>query len=451
MDEPTWDERRSGGRERRQRAPRSSHADWAPPAARDPLATLAAQDRTRVAELVPIRYGRMVESPFAFFRGGAAVMAADLASTPTSGLIVQACGDAHVNNFGKFATPERNVVFDINDFDETLPGPWEWDVKRLAASLHVAARQHGFTARQCDRVVRAAVRSYRERMSELAELRTLPLWYERTEVRDVLAHFPRRYRPQLRRDVRKAKRKSHRRAIAKFTNDAGGAVRFVEDPPLLVHLDDAGHEMAEAHEMLERYRTTLADDRRHLLDRFRLADVARKVVGVGSVGTRCWICLFEGPDRPGGDHLVLQVKEAQASVLEAYVGVSSFDHPGRRVVAGQRSTQAASDIFLGWTEGPESNRTYYVRQLWDVKGQSDLTKMDLGSLSHYGALCAMALARAHARTGDVVELAAYLGGSTSFDRAIAVFAAAYALVNERDHADLAAAIADGQVEAQLGI
>ena len=444
-------ERRDAGRALRTAVPRSAHAEW-DVAARplDPIAVLEEQARSRVTELIPIRHARMAESPFAFFRGGAAIMAMDLAQTPVTGLTVQACGDAHVANFGTFATPERNVIFDINDFDETDPGPWEWDVKRLAASLHVVARQHGFAPDDRDDVVLEAVRVYREYVAQYAAMTTLEVWYDRTSVDDVVAHFPRRYRAQAERDVKRAMRKDHMRAVTKLTRTVDGAPVFVEDPPLTVHLSSTGHDMDEVGEMVDEYRSTLADDRRFLLDRFRIVDVARRVVGVGSVGTRCWICLFEATGRRADgrdDRIVLQVKEAQASVLAPYHGASRLGHEGRRVVAGQRLTQAASDIFLGWCEASRSGRQYYVRQLWDVKGQGDLTRMDLGKLTHYGALCAQALARAHARSGDPAVLSGYLGTGGAFDRAVATFAAEYAANNERDHAALLDAIATGRVTA----
>jgi uncharacterized protein (DUF2252 family) len=444
------EERREAGRALRAQVPRSAHGEWGvDDRTRDPIEVLEQQAQTRVADLVPVRYERMAESPFAFYRGAAAVMAADLATTPVTGLTVQACGDAHVANFGTFATPERAVVFDINDFDETDPGPWEWDVKRLAASLHVVALQHGFATRERDRVVTTAVRVYREYLDEYAGMRTLDIWYDRTTADDLVAHFPRRYRAQAERDVSRALRKDHVRAVAKLTTDAGGVPRFVEDPPIVVHLEAAGHDMDEAVEMVDDYRSTLSDDRRFLLDRFRLVDVARRVVGVGSVGTRCWVCLFEATGvGSGADRIVLQVKEAQPSVLAPYLGPSPLSHEGRRVVAGQRLTQAASDIFLGWAEGPRSGRHYYVRQLWDVKGQGDLTRMDLGKLTHYGALCARVLARAHARTGDSAALAGYVGRGTVFDDAIARFAANYAANNVRDHRALVDAVASGRVAAR---
>ncbi len=448
----SWTERREEGRTLRESVPRSAHSEWNPGlGGRDPIAVLEQQAATREPDLVPIRYGRMAESAFAFFRGGAAIMAKDLASTPVTGLRVEACGDAHVANFGQFATPERNVIFDINDFDETLPGPWEWDVKRLCASLHVVARGHGFTPGECDDIVAVAARTYRERIDESSARMTLDRWYDRIHIDEVITHFPPRYRKQVKADVKRSRRKTHRRAVAKLTRTAGGELRFRDDPPVLVHIDNTGHDMDEALPMIAAFRETLSDDRRQLFDQFRIADIARKVVGVGSVGTRCWVALFEGPDHPDGDRIILQVKEAQASVLEPYIGASRLGHHGRRVVAGQRLTQAASDMFLGWCSGPESDRQYYVRQLWDVKGQGDLLAMDRNNLSYYGALCALALARAHARTGDPVRIAGYLGRNRAFDHAVVDFSADYARVNETDHAALLDAIASGRVEAQRGV
>ena len=445
----TGDERRDAGRALRADVPRSVHAEWDVEARdRDPIAVLEEQARTRVPELVPVRYERMSASPFAFFRGGAAIMAMDLSSTPVTGLTVQACGDAHVANFGTFATPERNIVFDINDFDETERGPWEWDVKRLATSLHVVAREHGFKPSQRDGVVLDAVRVYREYVDQYAGMRTLDVWYDRTTADDLVAHFPKRYRAQAQHDVTRALRKDHVRAVTRLTTDHEGRPRFVEDPPIVVHLDELEPSMDDVAATVADYRTSLSDERRFLFDRFRVVDVARRVVGVGSVGTRCWVTLLEAVTPVDGtpDRLVLQVKEAQPSVLAPYVGPTPTGHQGRRVVSGQRLTQAASDVFLGWCQAP-SGHHYYVRQLWDVKGQGDLTKMDLGKLTHYGALCARALARAHARTGDAAALAGYLGGGAVFDRAIAGFAANYAAANERDHAALVDAIASGRVAA----
>jgi uncharacterized protein (DUF2252 family) len=427
--------------------PRSAHAEWSVDARpRDAVSVLELQARTRVPELVPVRHQRMAESPFAFFRGAAAVMAMDLSTTPTTGLTVQACGDAHVANFGTFATPERNVVFDVNDFDETERGPWEWDVKRLATSLHVVARQHGSAPKQCDRVVLEAVRVYREYLQQYATMPTLDIWYDRTTDDDVVAHFSAEHRAQARRDVTRALRKDHVRAVAKLTTDESGRPRFVENPPIVVHLDDLAEGMDDVVATVDDYRKSLADERRFLFDRFEVVDVARRVVGVGSVGTRCWVCLLEAraPGGNGPDRIVLQVKEAQPSVFAPYSGPTPSGHEGRRVVTGQRLTQAASDLFLGWCRSP-SGRDYYVRQLWDVKGQGDLTRMDRGKLTAYGALCARILAKAHARSGDPAAMAGYVGRGPVFDRAVAGFAAKYAAANERDHADLVAAIASGRL------
>lgn len=446
------DERRAAGRALRQEVPRAAQAEWKPsPDRREPLELLEAQAATRLADLVPIRYGRMAESPFGYLRGAAAVMASDLSSTPVTGITVQACGDSHVRNFGKFATPERNLIFSINDFDETLPGPFEWDVKRLGASLQVVARQHGFSPGTCHDIVVTCLRSYRERMGWYAAMRTLELWYEHTDADDVVAHFPKKDRARVRRDVKKASRRDHDRAVARFTTDEGGEARFVDDPPLVVHLEQMGHDRDEAQPMVEAYRQTLSDDRQHLLERFRVTDIAHRVGGVGSVGTRCWMVLLKGGGPGDRDYLILQAKEAQASVLEPYVGRSPLEHQGRRVVAGQRLTQGASDIFLGWCEASGTGRQYYVRQLWDRKGRSDLTKMDECNLSYHGALCGWALARAHARTGDAGKIAGYLGRSAEFDEAVATFSAEYARTTEADHAALLEAIAEGRIEAQPGI
>jgi uncharacterized protein (DUF2252 family) len=436
-------ERRAAGRALRADVPRSGHAEWVPSADRpDPYDILQAQASNRVIELGPIRYARMAESPFAFYRGAAAVMSKDLSTTPSTGIRVQACGDAHVNNFGFFASPERNLVFDINDFDETVPGPWEWDVKRLCTSLHVLTRQRGWAAKDCDAVVLAAARTYREHIADYATWHTLELWYERAEIKSVIERFPSRYRSGLTRDAKRARRKDHLRAVSRLTEVVDGRRRFIEDPPLLVHLDATSHDMDEAEGLIDSYRTTLSEERRWMFDRYRLLDVARKVVGVGSVGTRCWIALLAGPDSPESDLLVLQAKEANASVLEPYVGASELGHHGKRVVVGQRLIQAAGDVFLGWAQAPVSGRHYYVRQLWDYKGQGDPLVMDRGSLTHYAALCAWILARSHARTGDASQIAGYLGNGPAFDKAIAAFAAAYARTNELDHAALVARLTD---------
>jgi uncharacterized protein (DUF2252 family) len=440
-------ERQATGRAIRKRVPRSSHSAWDPKSrAKDPLDVLEEQAKSRIADLVPYRYARMAESPFAFYRGAAAIMAMDLATTPATGLRVQACGDAHVSNFGDFATPERNLIFDVNDFDETLPGPWEWDVKRLCASLHVAARVRGFSRAICDQVVAISAKSYRLRVLEYSRMRVLDVWYHSINSADVISHFPRRDRPAVARDVTRYQRNDSVRAAHKLTTNAAGSVAFVEDPPLIVRMENEGVRWESARTTLDSYRASLPEERRLLFDRYTLRDVALKVVGVGSVGTACWVALFEGPAHPQGDPLMLQIKEAQASVLEPYVGASTFSNHGMRVVVGQRITQAASDIFLGWCEGPEG-RQFYVRQLWDSKGSANPLEMDSNTLSHYGAVCAWTLARAHARTGDAATISGYLGTSDTFDKAIAQFAASYADTNARDHADLVAAIRTGRIKA----
>jgi uncharacterized protein (DUF2252 family) len=432
--------------------PRSAHADWTPDSARpDPIDVLEASNATRLPALVPIRFGRMVESPFAFFRGSAGLMALDLAATPVSGLRVQACGDAHVSNFGEFATPGRTLVFDVNDFDETLPGPWEWDLKRLATSLDLVVRLHTRSVAVRSQVVETAVRAYRQRMARSARMRVLDLWASRIEVGDVLGHFPSRYRRGIVRNVERARRRTHVEAAARLTRLEGGRREFMEDPPLLVRLANTEHHPEEALAVFAGYRESLRDDRRELLDRFRLLDVARKTVGVGSVGTRCWVALFEGRRHGAGDPLVLQIKEAGPSVLEPFAGGASQSNHGQRVVAGQRRTQAASDIFLGWSVGPESGRHYYVRQLWNMKGKGDPTLLDPASLARQGSLCAWALAHAHARTGDPVAIAGYIGRGSRFDRAIVEFAARYGDQVERDHAALVDAVSSGRVEARPGV
>ena len=443
------EDRAGHGRALRASVPRTAHAIWAPtPDRPDPVSILVEQGRTRVEALLPIRYGRMAESPFAFFRGGAAIMAHDLASTPVTGLDVQACGDAHVSNFGKFASPERNLVFDINDFDETLPGPWEWDVKRLCTSLQVVARQRNFPPEECERVVLAAAREYRLRVGDYSTWRILDLWYERAEIKRVIDAMPSRYRSAMSRDAKRALRKDHLRAVTRLTEETSAGRRFVEDPPLVVRLENLPDDTGDVDGVVESYRESVSDYHRAMFDRFRIVDVARKVVGVGSVGTLCWIALCEGRGEGDSDLIVLQVKEAPPSVLEPYTAPSALGHQGRRVVLGQRLTQAAGDIFLGWAHVSKSARDYYVRQLWDYKGQSDPMIMEPRQLQRYGALCGWILARAHVRTGDGVAIAAYLGRSDRFERAIVEFARAYAVTNESDHAALLRAIAEGRIEAR---
>lgn len=452
-----WRERLLAGRALRKTVPRSAHADGGVPDDRDPIGILRAQAAGRVHDLVGIRHARMAVSPFGYLRGAAAVMAADLSTTPVTGPRVQLCGDAHVRNFGTFATPERNLTFSINDFDETLPGPWEWDVKRFAASLHVVATEHGFPAPVCRALVAAAVRGYRQQLRRYAWMPTMQVFYDLKGVDDLLGHYTADARSQVKRDIAKARQRGHRRAIAKHTTAAdddsigaevqrsGGTVRFREDPPIQVHLEPAGHQMDEALAAYASYRDSLPDDKRVLLGRYQILDVARRVVGVGSVGTLVWICLLEAHSRSHCDRLVLQCKQAQPSVLEPYLEPSPIGHAGRRVVAGQRLTQGPTDTFLGWCTAPNSGRQYYVRQLWDRKGRSDLSTMSRSGLTEHATLCAWALARAHARSGDAAAISGYLGRSDVFDRAIGAFAERYSACTTRDHETLLEAIADGRL------
>jgi uncharacterized protein (DUF2252 family) len=389
------------------------------------------------------------------------VMASDLAATPTSGARVQLCGDAHLANFGGFASPERDLIFDLNDFDETLPGPWEWDLKRLTASVAVAARERGFGDAKRRSAVRGAVRRYREAMRGFAGMTTLQVWYARIDETEIEAQYSRGLSKaqlaRLDRTVEKARRKDHLRAFAKLVHEVDGQPRFLSDPPLLVPVEELLPAMearklhARMRELIDAYRATLPPERRQLLDRYRYADLAHKVVGVGSVGTRAWVVLMLGP---GGDPLFMQCKEAQASVLEPFVGASEHANHGERVVRGQRLMQAASDILLGWLRSPGLDgvvRDFYVRQLWDWKTSADIESMEPSALEAYARLCAWTLARAHARSGDPAEIAGYVGGGDVLDRAIADFAEAYADQNERDHAALLAAIAAGRVTAQTGV
>jgi uncharacterized protein (DUF2252 family) len=450
--------RAAAGRAARARTARRSHAEWAPATGRpDPVAILRAQERTRVSDLVPIRHERMLASPFAFYRGAAAIMAADLAPTPQSGLRVQLCGDAHLSNFGGFASPDRALVFDVNDFDETLPGPWEWDVKRLAASLAIAGRENRFSEDDRRRVVVTAVARYRERMRAFGEMRGLDVWYARLDTGRLLEEFgggaSARQRKAVDRTITKARRKDSTRAFAKLAHEVDGAPRIVSDPPLIVPVEDLA-DAAEAHQiedgvrdLIERYRASLRPDCHRLLDRYRYAHLARKVVGVGSVGTRAWIVLLMGRD--DADPLFLQCKEAEPSVLAPFAGASEFDNQGRRVVEGQRIMQAASDILLGWLHVTEDDgdRDYYVRQLWDWKTSATVEEMRPRAMRTYGEMCAWALARAHARSGDPIAIGAYLGSGDVFDRALADFAERYADQNESDHAAFAAAVGTEAVPA----
>ncbi|HEY2354104.1 MAG TPA: DUF2252 domain-containing protein [Gaiellaceae bacterium] len=461
----TVSERAARGRAARAECARSSHAGFELSGERDPVAILESQAASRVPELVPVRYGRMLVSPFTFYRGAAAVMAYDLAGTPRVGLQAQLCGDAHLANVGGFASPERTLVFDLNDFDETLPGPFEWDVKRLAASFEIAGRDRNFTAAERTNAVLAAVRSYREWMRKLAEARNLDVWYAHLDVeaieRNLRGRQAKRQAATVAKAAAKARTKDSMKAFAKLTHVVDGEPRIVSDPPLIVSASDLAAEAGISfeqiesmmHERFRAYRQTLESDRRHLLEQFRMVDLARKVVGVGSVGTRCWILLLLGRD--GDDPLFLQIKEAQASVLEPYLGKSAYSNHGERVVAGQRLMQATSDIFLGWLHAKDTldgaERDFFVRQLWDWKTSVDLDTILPEGLALYGEVCGFLLARAHARSGDRIAIASYLGAGDTFDRALAEFAVAYADQNERDHAALAAAARDGRIVVKKGL
>jgi len=424
---------------------------------------------SRVPELVPIRYGRMLVSPFTFYRGAALVMASDLATTPTSGLTTQICGDAHLSNFGLFASPERSIMFDVNDFDETLPGPWEWDLKRLAASVVIAGRDQNFSKKDCAIAAKEVGATYRREMRRLAESRNLDVWYSHIDVEGVIAGLTAQATKQGSKSaarmattassiVAKSRTKDSLQAQDKLTEVVGGRRRIISDPPLIVPLAElsAEHEpdalLESLHQLVRSYRRTLQTDRRQLVEEFELIDVARKVVGVGSVGTRAWILLFQGRD--GDDPLFLQAKEAEASVLEEFVGRSKYSSHGERVVAGQHLMQAASDIFLGWqrVEGLDGiTRDFYLRQLRDWKGSFEIEGAIPKGLTAYAGLCAQALARAHARSGDRIAIASYLGNSTTFDDALAEFAETYADQNEKDYAELKKAAADGRIRAETGL
>jgi uncharacterized protein (DUF2252 family) len=448
-------DRAAAGKAARGAMRRSAHGDW-DTAARDPLSILRKQDESRVPELVPIRYGRMLASPFAFFRGAAAVMAADLSSAPVTGFEAQLCGDAHLSNFGVFAAPDRRLVFDCNDFDETCRGPFEWDLKRLAASVAVAGRERGLGERERHRAVLAASRGYREAMRRYASMRTLDVWYARIDVEPRLVelrrHLGRNRLREVERNLAKASAKDSLRALRKLTRKEGGRLRIASQPPLLTPLEDltdAKDAEAQLQAVLEAYRSSLSDDRRHLASSYRYVHAARKVVGVGSVGTRAWVVLLLGGD--SSDPLFLQAKEAQRSVLEPYLGESPYESHGQRVVEGQRLMQAASDIFLGWitVEGiDDERRCFYVRQLWDGKGSADLERMSASDLGLYASLCGEALARAHARSGDRVAIASYLGRGEVFDQAMASFAESYADQNERDYERVAAAAAAAEIQVE---
>ncbi|MHA6758391.1 DUF2252 domain-containing protein [Streptacidiphilus sp. PAMC 29251] len=448
------------GRAARRTAPRGGHAEFAPAADReDPVELLERQSAARLPELVPIRYGRMTESPFRFYRGAAGIMAADLAGTPSTGLRAQLCGDAHLLNFRLLASPERRLMFDINDFDETLPGPWEWDVKRLAASLVIAGRENGYSRKERAGVVRGCVRSYREQMRRFADMGNLEVWYSRVDADSLSALVTRRLDARrgrmVTRELDRARGRDNLQAFAKLTHVVDGQRRIAPAPPLVVPIADLlpglerGRLEAEIRSLVASYGTSLQGDRRVLLEQFHLADMARKVVGVGSVGTRCWILLLLGKDEQ--DPLLLQVKEADHSVLAAHVGESAYPEQGQRVVAGQRLMQASSDIFLGWqrTRGIDGQqRDFYIRQLRDWKGIVEPSTMLPEGMRMFGQLCGATLARAHARSGDRIAIAAYLGRGEVFDHALVAFAEAYADQNERDHRALLDAVSSHRVTAQ---
>jgi uncharacterized protein (DUF2252 family) len=455
-------ERAARGAQARAEVPRESHADFTVPARRpDPIALLEEQAKARVPELVPVRWGRMMVSPFTYYRGAALPMASDLATTPVSGLTVQACGDAHLSNFGVFGSAERNLVFDVNDFDETLPGPWEWDVKRLAASMEVAARSNGFSDKQRRKIVAGTVAGYRQAMRDFAGMSQLGIWYARADIDQLRAQLESKMDDRQRKLVAKGAAKARTRdsmeELGKLTTSVDGQLRIMADPPLLVPIEDLLADPSqrsalesEIHSIMSKYRRTLATDRRYLIDQYEFVHLARKVVGVGSVGTRCWIVLMLGRDE--SDPLFLQVKEAEESVLSRFLGASEFTNMGQRVVAGQRLMQASSDIFLGWhrvaagLDGKQ--RDFYVRQLRDWKFSLDVDAMVPGGMRMYGELCGWTLARAHARSGDSIAIAAYLGGSDVFDQAIAQFADAYADQNERDHDAVLEAVKAGRIVAE---
>ena len=460
----TVDERIARGKAARAEVPRSRHAEYDAPADRpDPIELLEVQARTRVQDLVPIRYGRMLVSPFTFYRGAAKIMASDLAGTPRAGLSVQCCGDAHLSNFGVFASPDRRLVFDINDFDETLPGPWEWDVKRLAVSMLIAARDNGYAVKDQERVVLETVTSYREAVRTFAGMPNLAVWYARLEVESLLKERASEFKASMvkrtEQQLAKARTRDSMSAFSKLTQRSGTRTEIVDRSPLIVPLRvlvaDGEYEALfdDLRGLLRSFRQSLDHDRRVLLEQFELTDFARKVVGVGSVGTRAWIALLFGRD--GSDPLFLQMKEAEASVLEEHVGKSEFDNHGQRVVVGQRLTQASSDIFLGWVHIPAGldglARDFYGRQLKDWKGSAEIEQMVPAGMAVYGKLCGWTLARAHARTGDRIAIAAYLGGGNAFDRAILDFSKAYADQNDRDYQALVDAVGTGRIKAETGL
>jgi uncharacterized protein (DUF2252 family) len=439
---PSPEDRRLAGKERRIAVPRSRHAVWDPPTdRRDPIEVLIESNRGRVEELVPLRYARMSVSPFTFLRGSAQVMAFDLASGPSTDLDVRLCGDAHLSNFGAFASPERRLMFDLNDFDEVSPGPFEWDVKRLAASVVVAGRDNGFGPGETRRAAVRAVTAYRDWMQRYAEMTHLEVWYARIEMQDLLETMRASQRRDEERALQKAQNKDHVKALDKLTAVVDGRRQILDDPPIVMRMRLGPHDQPDrVIRLVADYRSSLTFDRQELLDRYRFVDFARKVVGVGSVGTRCWIALFQGPN---GGPLFLQVKEARQSVVSIARDTKPAAHFGQRIVEGQRMLQATSDVLLGWGTDEVDCAHYYVRQLWDAKWSADVSSMGSSAFTQYAGHCGWALARAHARTGDSVEISGYIGTSDRFAEVIADWAAAYADQTERDHAALLAAIERG--------
>jgi uncharacterized protein (DUF2252 family) len=463
---PSVEERRARGKQARTGTPLSAHTDWKPaPDRPDPVALLEEQDATREQDLVPVRHGRMMVSPFTFYRGAARIMAADLKDTPRAGLDAQLCGDAHLSNFGAFASPERQLLFDVNDFDETLPGPFEYDVKRMAASFTIAARNNGSTKADARAAARVSVAAYRDAMAGFAQMTTMEVWYAHLSADEITAVVRKgaktkqddKVAKRAEKAVKKARTRDSLQALSKLGEFVDGRYRIVSQPPIVIPERELAATFGlspteverEIREQYRGYRATLEDDRRHLLERFQFLDLARKVVGVGSVGTRAFIVLLQGRDQQ--DPLFLQVKEATASVLEDHLPKSRYKNHGERVVQGQRMMQAASDIYLGWTTGGDAARHFYWRQLRDMKGSAEIETMSPSGLTTYAKVCAWTLARAHARSGDPVAIAAYLGTSDKFDRSIADFSERYADQNERDYEGFIGAIRSGKLQATEGV
>jgi uncharacterized protein (DUF2252 family) len=449
MEEPVFrsrKERMSAGEQLREGLPHSSHAVWKPPRKhRDPIDLLEESNRYRLPNLVPVRYGRMLRSPFTFLRGSAGLMAHDLATTPTTGIEVQACGDCHLLNFGLFATPERNLIFDINDFDETLPAPWEWDVKRLAISFVVASRDNRHSEKAAEAIAVACVRAYRERLRKLSKLSPLNVWYDRLDAQTIIDMAPsaeiKKFREQV---VAKAKVRVGDYLYPKISSEVAGRRRLIDQPPILYHSDEKDF-LQRARQALQDYRLSLPHERRVLFDRYRLEDIAIKAVGIGSVGTYCFVGLFFSAEN---NPLLLQFKEACPSVLAPYAGKSSYENQGQRVVTGQRLMQSSSDIFLGWTRG-DNGRDYFVRQLRDMKMSAPIEGISTARMKLYAEWCGLTLARAHAKSGDAALISGYLGKSDTFDQALGQFAMAYADQNAKDYAALLAAEKSGRIKAHM--